>query len=134
MKKLMTLLFAGIVSVSAFAATTSASTSATNMATASAVTSADLVIKQTIEFGNGQPAVTIYYVKENDLYKVYSETDLSKQSPSKLKQMSKSKIELAKTYKGKCQLTCNSLKEVADLGYTLYGKYGKYVDLDKVIF
>jgi hypothetical protein len=48
--------------------------------------------------------------------------------------MSKSKIELAKAYKGKCQLTCNSLKEVADLGYTLYGKYGKYVDLDKVIF
>ena len=134
MKKLMTLLFVAIVSTTAFAATTSATNSATTRAAESAAVSADLVIKQTIKFSNGQAPITIYYVKEGGKYKLYSETDLSKQSPSKLKQMDTTKVELVKTYKGKCQLTCNSLKEVADLGYSLYGKYGKYIDFNKIDF
>lgn len=128
MKKFFLLLFVAIVSsVSTFAANANASASAST-------NDADLVIKQTIKFENQSQPITIYYVKQNDVYQVYSETDLSKQSPSKLKKMDSTKVELAKTYKGKCQLTCNSLKEVADLGYTLYGKYGKYVDFNKVKF
>ena len=115
-------MFVAIASTTAFGATTSATESA------------DLVIKQTINFEHGQPPITIYYVKENSLYKVYSETDLSKQSPSQLKKMSKSKIELAKSYKGKCYMTCDNLKEVLDLGADLYSKYKHYVDFDKVEF
>ena len=92
MKKFFLLLFVAIVSsVSTFAANANASASAST-------NDADLVIKQTIKFEDQSQPITIYYVKQNDVYQVYSETDLSKQSPSKLKKMDSTKVELAKTY------------------------------------
>jgi hypothetical protein len=94
----------------------------------------DLVIKQTVNLVDSDKPIIICYVKCNDVYKLYSNVDLSKQSVSTLKNVKSTKFELASKPEGTCQLTCKTLKEVVDLGYKLYGKYNKYIDFDKIEF
>lgn len=83
----------------------------------------NVVIEQTIKLADSEQELVIYYVKENGTYKVYSETDLTKQKPSRLNLVQSSSFKIVPSYKGKCFVTCKSMKEVFDLGFTLYNKY-----------
>lgn len=87
----------------------------------------NVVIEQTIKLADSEEELVIYYVKENNIYKVYSETDLTKQKPSRLNLVQSSSFKIVPSYKGKCFVTCKSMKEVFDLGFNLYNKYGKYI-------
>lgn len=117
MKKILFLLLCGmLMSVSTFAATNTPSEKLNSF-----------VVKQTIEFSDTSDTLVIYYVKENGAYKVYSEADLTKQNPQRLSAVNGSNFKKVSSYKGKCYVTCHSLKEAMDLGYSLYQKYNKYI-------
>lgn len=117
MKKILFLLLCGmLMSVSTFAATNEPSEKLNS-----------LIVKQTIEFSDTSDTLVIYYVKENGVYKVYSESDLTKQNPQRLSVVNGSNFKKVSSYKGKCYVICNSLKEVVNLGYFLYQKYNKYI-------
>lgn len=117
MKKILFLLLCGmLISISTFASTERPSDKV-----------ATFVVKQTIEFSDSDDTLVIYYVKENGVYKVYSESDLTKQNPKRISAIESSNFKRTSSYKGTCYVTCNSLKEAVDLGYTLYKKYNKYI-------
>lgn len=117
MKKILFLLLCGmLISVSTFASTENPSDKI-----------ATFVVKQTIEFSDSNDTLVIYYVKEGGVYKVYSESDLTKQNPQRLSVVNGSNFKKVSSYKGKCYVTCNSLREAVDLGYALYKKYNKYI-------
>lgn len=86
------------------------------------------VVKQTLNFENSEDIV-IYYVYENKEYKVYSETNLNKESPTKLENIVDFNVTIQETYKGDCYVTCKSIKEVLDLGTALYAKYGNHLKI-----
>lgn len=90
-----------------------------------------LIVKQTITFQNSSELV-IYYSKIGSEYKVYSETDLSRQSPKKLQTVTNSTFEFVSEVKGTCYVNCKSIKEVLNLGSDLYNKYGHYLNPDNI--
>lgn len=92
----------------------------------------DIVIEQTITFKNSDEKIIIWYVKRDKVYQVYSNTDLTKQSPKKLKNAKDTTIRIASSYYGKCFLTCNSLNEVCRIAADLYQKYGNYVEIEDI--
>ena len=117
MKKMIMILFGMLMSMSLTAFGATKSTEEVN----------NVVIEQTIELADSEQELIIYYVKENGTYKVYSETDLTKQKPSRLNLVQSSSFKIVPNYKGKCFVTCKSVKEVFDLGFDLYNKYSKYI-------
>lgn len=91
-----------------------------------------LIIKQTLTFQDSSEVV-IYYCKSDSVYTVHSETDLSKQSPKTLLNLEATTFEVVTEAKGDCYVTCHSIKEVLDLGASLYSQYGNYVDFEKLL-
>ena len=113
MRKMIAILFGMLMSMSLTAFGATKSTEEVN----------NVVIEQTIKLADSEEELVIYYVKENNIYKVYSETDLTKQKPSRLNLVQSSSFKIVSSYKGKCFVTCKSMREVFDLGFTLYNKY-----------
>ena len=113
MKKMFSILFVMLMSMTFTASGATKSTKRVN----------DVVIEQTITFADSEKELVIYYVKEKGAYSVYSETDLTKQKPSRLNFVESSSFKIVPDYKGKCFVTCKSLKEVIDLGSQLYNKH-----------
>ena len=74
MKKMFSILFVMLMSMTFTASGATKSTKRVN----------DVVIEQTIKFTDSEKELVIYYVKEKGAYSVYSETDLTKQKPSRL--------------------------------------------------
>lgn len=113
MKKMFSILFVMLMSMAFTASGATKSTKRVN----------DVVIEQTITFTDSEKELVIYYVKEKGSYSVYSETDLTKQKPTRLNLVESSSFKIVHDYKGKCFVTCYSLKEVIDLGSQLYNKH-----------
>lgn len=86
----------------------------------------ELVFKQTIEFEDDSDVV-IYYVKQSNVYRVYSSTDLNKLTPKKLLGLKSFNVEKAETYNGGCYFTCYSLQEVIKTANDLFNKYKEYI-------
>lgn len=123
MKKIIIFLFITLISVGIVAfANTKISSAENNVETVDNI----LVFKQNLYSAND--TISIYYVKSLNGYKVYSETNLNKQSPNKLKTIIKTDIKIVDNYKGDCYVTCNNLNEVYKLFKSLYGKYNNYIN------
>ena len=116
MKKMFSILFVMLMSMTFTASGATKSTKRVN----------DVVIEQTIKFTDSEKELVIYYVKEKGAYSVYSETDLTKQKPSRLNFVESSSFKIVPNYKGKCFVTCKSVKEVFDLGFDLYNNINAF--------
>lgn len=104
----------------------SISASALGITTNSNEKSVDFVVKQTISVKNENPIV-VYYVKSDNTYKLYSETDLLHQDTRKIADITGTSFTFVLEPKGKCYVTCKSLKEVAEIGANLYKQYSKLI-------
>ena len=88
--------------------------------------SAQLVFKQTISFEDDSEVV-VYYVKQSDVYRVYSIDDLNKMTPKKLFGVKSFNVERTDDYQGNCYLTCSTLQEVMKKANELFNKYKEYL-------
>lgn len=86
----------------------------------------DFVIKQTLEFSNRKPVV-IYYKKDVNGYSAWSETNLRKQNPSQLSDMTGFSVEEVSEVKGDCYFNAKTVDEVVSTAMFLYGNYGHFV-------
>lgn len=86
----------------------------------------DFVIKQTLEFSNRKPVV-IYYKKDVNGYSAWSETNLRKQNPSQLSDMTGFSVEEVSEVKGDCYFNAKTVDEVVSTAMSLYGNYGHFV-------
>lgn len=104
MKKFMTLLIAMLMSfgTSTFAATTSAHTTVENNMMLSIPT--NIIVKQTITFNDGK-TIAVYYKKEGDVCKLYSDTDITKYKEKDLNRIKSTNIEITDHTEGKCIMT-----------------------------
>ena len=86
----------------------------------------DFVIKQTLEFSDRGP-ITIYYKKDANGYSAWSETNLQKQDPSQLSNMTGFSIEETNEVKGYCYFKAKTVNEVVSTAMLLYNSYGHFV-------
>lgn len=82
----------------------------------------NIIVKQTMTFQDDSKVV-IYYVKDDSGYYVYSETNLAKQSPTRLNSLQHSDFEKVDSYKGECYYKAKTLDEVINTANYLYSKY-----------
>lgn len=86
----------------------------------------DFIIKQTLEFSNRKPVV-IYYKKDANGYSAWSETNLRKQDPSQLSDMTGFSVEEVSEVKGDCYFKAKTVDEVVSTAMFLYDNYGHFV-------
>ena len=84
-------------------------------------------VKQTIVFSDNTE-LEIFYVKDTDGYKVYSETDLASQTFNRLLSVKKTSMELCRQYKGKVQCQAATLKEVRNIANNLYRQFNSWAN------
>ena len=94
-----------------------------------ATKSSQLVVKQTITFEDDSK-VEIYYVKADGKYRVFSETNLEKESFQRLLNTKSSNFEKASSYKGKCYYEAKTLQEVYKTFDRLAQKYARFLPLE----
>ena len=86
----------------------------------------DFIIKQTLEFSSRKPVV-IYYKKDANGYSAWSETNLQKQDPSQLSDMTGFFVEEVSEVKGDCYFKAKTVDEIVSTAMFLYDNYGHFV-------
>lgn len=124
MKKIFAIL--GITLMSVFAAATaSAKTGNESVSFMSEKTikidiPVNLIVKQTITFNDGS-TVTVYYQKEGDTCRLYSNVDVTKYTEHDLNRIKATSFELVDRVKGKCLMT-KKTSDVMKMARSVFGK------------
>lgn len=80
----------------------------------------NIIIKQTITFKDGK-SISVYYKKEGDICKLYSQTDITKYKESDLSRIKSTNFEIADSTEGKCIMT-KKTKDVISLAKSIFGQ------------
>lgn len=80
----------------------------------------NLIVKQTITFNDGT-TVTVYYQKEGDTCRLYSNVDVTKYTEHDLNRIKATSFELADRVKGKCLMT-KKTSDVMKMARSVFGK------------
>ena len=81
----------------------------------------NIVIKQTITFNDGN-TITVFYQKEGDVCKLYSNTNVMKYKASDLYRVKASNFEIVDHVEGKCLMT-KKLGQVIRMGKSLLRQF-----------
>lgn len=128
MKKLFAILSIALMSAFA-AATASATTGNENVSVYSEKAieidiPANLIVKQTITFTDGK-TVTVYYQKEGNVCRLYSNVDVTKYTEQDLNRIKSTSFEISDRVKGKCLMTKRT-SDVMKMARSVFGKYPPY--------
>jgi len=77
----------------------------------------NIIIKQTITFTDGK-TISIYYQKEGDVCRLYSDTDITKYTESDLNRIKSTNFEITNRTEGKCIMT-KKAKDVIGLAKSI---------------
>lgn len=80
----------------------------------------NIIIKQTITFDDGK-SITVFYQKEGDVCKLYSNTDVTKYKDNDLGRIKSTNFELTDHTEGKCLMT-KKTSDVIKLAKSLINK------------
>ncbi|MCQ2257455.1 MAG: hypothetical protein MJZ41_05600 [Bacteroidaceae bacterium] len=124
MKKIFAIL--SIALMSAFAAATASATTSNETMTVQNQQSlkldipVNLIVKQTIKFNDGN-TITVYYQKEGDICRLYSEVDVTKYTEQDLNRIKSTTFEVTDKVKGKCLMTKKS-SDIISMAKSVFGK------------
>lgn len=124
MKKLFAIL--SIALMSAFAAASASATTSCETTNVQIEKSlkfdipVNMVVKQTITFNDGN-TVTVYYQKEGNVCRLYSNVDVTKYTEQDLNRIKSTTFEVTDRVKGKCLMT-KKASDIMKLAKSLFGK------------
>lgn len=106
MKKIIIPLMAVLMSfgTSAFAGTKTANSQSLSASSLSISIPEQLIVKQTVTFTDGS-TVTVFYQKDGNMCRIYSDTDITKYKEADLNRIKSTNFELTDHVEGRCILT-----------------------------
>lgn len=123
MKKLFTILSIALMSAFATATASTKNGYETATQTESAIKidiPVNMIVKQTIVFID-DTSVVVYYQKEGNVCRLYSNTDVTKYKQEDLNRIKSTTFEVTDHVKGKCLMTKNT-SDIISMAKSIFGK------------